>query len=74
MEFNEEINEAVTPDEIIQIRAKIIPVLGAYDIKVKAAFAAQNIQEAKKVISELQYFVNLKEKIIQKEMDNGIVD
>jgi hypothetical protein len=74
MEINEEINDAMRSNEIREVRAKLVPVLASYDVKVKEAFAAQNIQEAKKVISELQYFVNLKEKIIQKEIDMGVVD
>jgi len=74
MELNEDINEALTPEEVLRVKDGVTPILSSYDKRAKEAFDVLNIEEAKKIVSELQYYVNLKEKIIKKELDLGMVD
>lgn len=74
MEFNEEVDEVISKEDITDLRDKIRTELERLHDELKEEFSQQNTGSAKIVVAKMQYYHNLRYKVKDKELELGIVD
>jgi Fe-S protein assembly co-chaperone HscB len=74
MEFNEEVDEVISKEDIADLRDKIRTELERLHNELKEEFSQQNTGSAKIVVAKMQYYHNLRYKVKDKELELGIVD
>ena len=74
MEFNEEVDEAESKEDLTDLRDKINTELERLHNDLKEEFAQNDVIVAKIVVAKMQYFHNLRYKVKDKELQLGIVD
>ena len=74
VELNEEILVAESRTDVAGLVKNVRDVLEDYYNAVEKAFDETNdIEEARRITSHMQYYENLKKKIVQRETELGIV-
>ena len=74
MEFNEEVDDAESKEDLTDLRDKINTELERLHNDLKEEFAQNDVIVAKIVVAKMQYFHNLRYKVKDKELELGIVD
>ena len=73
MELNEEIFDAETRPDVESLLSRIIENIAKLESQTSAAFQQKDIDAARRVIAKLEYFVNLRDQLIKKETELGII-
>ena len=72
MEFNEEVDEVISKEDITDLRDKIRTELERLHDELKEEFSQQNTGSAKIVVAKMQYYHNLRYKVKDKELELGM--
>ena len=74
VEINEEILDAESRTDIAGLAKNVRDILQDYYNSVESAFdEADDIEEARKICTHMQYYENLKKQIVKRETELGIV-
>lgn len=73
MEINEEIAEAESKDEVIELTRANKEALDQYVQSVSEAFKKDDYAEAKQLVAKMKYYSNIFDKLIELETRMGIV-
>ncbi|GLV36783.1 Heat shock protein cognate 20 [Carabus blaptoides fortunei] len=74
MELNEEVEEANTPEELLNLNKKNRQVLVEITQELSKAFKTDNIFEAKKVLIRMKYYTSIATQINSILREKGIVE
>jgi len=59
--------------DVINLMTRVKKIIAEHEILTGEAFEANDIPRVRNVVGKMQYFVNLRDQLIKKETDMGIV-
>ena len=60
--------------DVIELMSRVKEMISDHEILTGKAFKAEDIVAAKKVVAKMSYYVNLRDQLIKKETELGIVN
>ena len=52
---------------------RVKELISEHEVLTSEAFQSEDIDKARLVVAKMQYFVNIKEQLVKKEMEMGII-
>lgn len=59
--------------DVIDLMTRVRKIISEHEILTGEAFESKDIPEVRKVVGKMQYFVNLRDQLIKKETELGII-
>jgi hypothetical protein len=59
--------------DVVELMSQVKELISDHEILTSKAFQSKDIDEARLVVAKMQYFVNIKDQLVKKETDMGII-
>ena len=68
-----DLNSFLFRSDVIELMSRVKEIISNHEVLTGEAFSKGDIAAAKKIVAKMSYFVNLRDQLVKKEMDLGIV-